>query len=162
MSATRYNDAVLSLIAAYAASGALEGVPVYDGPVAMTGSDNDYIIVGHNGTLGPDGSLAADVIAGTTTEGNLVMPGVREEKGYISCLIVSQTGDSADTAARRQRASDLLDAAEDAVLAGGGYPTGVGAGLMFDGTSDSRWITKQAGTGVAVLLAYRVSYSSGY
>ena len=74
-------------------------------------------------------------------------------------MIVAQTGGAADFAGRRQRATDLLAAAEDAALANGGYQAPGFPGLMFDGTSDGRLINRLS-SGVAVLLAYRVYYST--
>jgi hypothetical protein len=163
MSATRLNDAVLSLLSAYAASPGLSGVPVYDGVVAMTGSDPDCIIVGHTGALAADGTLAPVASAGGFQQGNLVMPGVREETGWVGCVIVSQVGDVADVPGRRQRATNLLAAAEDAAAANGGYPQDDrGAGLMFDGTASGQIVNRLSQGGVAVILAYRVSYASGY
>lgn len=163
LSATRFNDALLALLAAYGAAPGLSGVPVYDGPAAMTGSDPDFIIVGHSGTLGPDGTLVPDVLQGTFTQGGLVMPGVREETGFVNCVIACQSGDATDIPGQRQRASDLLAAAEDAAAAGGGYPGGArGAGLMFDGTSSGQFTSRLSQGGSAVLLAYRVSYSTGW
>lgn len=161
MSATRFSDALLSLLAAYQAAPALAGVPVYDGPAAMTGTDPDFIIVGHPGALGPDGTLVPDAPAGTFTQGDLVMPGVREETGFVNCVIVSQAGDAAGIPGRRQRASALLAAAEDAVSVNGGYPASA-PGLMFDGTASGQFVNRLSQGGAAVLLAYRVSYSTGW
>jgi len=48
----------------------------------------------------------------------------------------------------------LLAAAEDAAAAAGP------SRLTFDGTTDGRWINHPAGGGIAVLCAYRVSYSA--
>lgn len=162
MSATRFNDATLALIAAYGAAPALVGVPVYDGPAAMTGTDPDFVIVGHSGILASDGTLAPDAPQGTFTQGDLVMPGVREETGFVNCVIVSQSGDVTDVPGRRQRASDLLAAAEDAAAAGGGYPQGRGAGLLFGGTASGQFTSRLSQGGSAVILAYRVAYSTGW
>jgi len=163
MSATRFNDAVLSLIAAYSSAAGLSGVPVYDGPAAMTGSDPDFLIVGHTGALASDGTLAPDAAAGSFTQGDLEMPGMRQETGWVGCVIVSQTGDAADVPGRRQRASDLLAAAEDAAAVNGGYPQDDrGAGLLFDGTASGQFTSRLSTGGAAVILAYRVSYSSGW
>lgn len=161
MPVTRFNDAALALAGAYKAAAPLSGVPVYDSVRAMTGSDPDFIITGHDGTLQADGTLAPDALAGIFTQANLEMPGVRQETGYINCVIVSQTGDAGDMAGRRQRASDLLDAAEDAAAVNGGYPAAA-PGIMFDGTSDGRFVTRLSLGGIAILLAYRVSYSTGW
>ena len=161
MPTTRFNDAMLALTAAYKAAAPLAGVPVYDSVQAMTGTDPDFIITGHDGTLEADGTLAPDALAGTFGQVNLEMPGVRQETGYINCVIVSQTGDAGDMAGRRQRASDLLDAAEDAAALHGGFPVAA-PGVMLDGTSDGRFITRLSLGGTAVLLAYRVYYSTGW
>jgi hypothetical protein len=34
--------------------------------------------------------------------------------------------------------------------------------MTFDGTADGRWIYRQSVAGAAVLVAYRVSYSTGW
>lgn len=156
---TRFNDARKALVAVYQAAAGLSGVPVYDNVRAMTVSDADCVIVGHDGTLEADGTLAPDALQGTFAQSSLEMPGIRQESGSVNCVIVSQTGDPGDIAGRCQRASDLMDAAEDAAAAGGGYPSGA-PGLMFDGTSDGRFITRNSLGGVAVLAAYRVAYST--
>lgn len=157
--ATRFNDALNALVAAYQGASALSGLPVYDNVRAMTGSDADCVIVGHDGTLEADGTLAPDALQGVFVQKNLYTPGVRQETGFVNCVIVSQTGDATDITGRRQRASDLHQAAEDAAAATGGYPASA-PGLMFDGTSDGRYITRNSLGGVAVLIAYRVSYST--
>jgi hypothetical protein len=159
MPVTRFNDAVNALIAAYQAAPAFEGVPVYDSVQAMAGTDGDFIVVGHDGSLQADGMLSANAPAGTFSQQDLAMTAIAQETGFVNCLIVSQTGDAGDVTARRQRASDLLGAAEDAIAANGGLQSGAAAGIMFDGTSDGRfvnWLSR----GVAVLLPYRVSYST--
>jgi hypothetical protein len=159
VSVTRFNDARKALLAAYQAAAALSGVQVYENVRAMTGSDPDFIIVGHDGTLQADGTLAPDAPAGTFAQSNLEMPGVRQETGMVNCVIVSQSGDAADFGDRSQRASDLLDAAEDAAAVTGGHPAAA-PGVMFDGTSDGRFITRLSQGGIAVLLPYRVAYST--
>lgn len=158
MPATRFNDALNALLGVYQAAPALSGVPVYDGVRAMTGSDPDFVIAGHDGTLEADGTLAPDALAGAYTQ-QWVYSGTRQETGSVNCLVVCQSGDSADVAGRRQRASDLLAALEDAAAANGGYPASA-PGLTFDGTTDGRWIYRQSLGGVAVMVACRVSYST--
>jgi len=159
MPATRFNDALLALIGAYQAASALSGVPVYDGSQAQTGSDPEFVIAGHDGTIAADGTLSADALAGSYVQSNLEMPGIRQETGYVNVVLICQSGDATDTAGRRQRASDLLSAAEDAAAVTGGYPAAA-PGVMFEGTSDGRWIYRQALGGVAVMVAFRVSYST--
>lgn len=160
MSATRFNDAVNALLARYAAAPAFEGKQVYDGARAVTWTAADFIVVGHDGSLvaGPGGGsdLNPDALAGTFTQADIDMPD-RQETGYVNCVIVSWTGDSDDVSGTRQRASDLLQAAEDAAGANGGYD---GTGLMFAGTSDGRFINLLSQAGLAVILAYRVAYST--
>jgi hypothetical protein len=154
VSTTRFADAVAALLAAYAAAAALAGVPVYDGAQPAGAADTDFLIVGHDGTIAPDGTLQATALAGTyarqwsdTTTG-------QDETGSVNCLIVSQTGDVSDVAGRRARVKVLLAAAEDAAAAA------VVTHLTFDGTTDGRWINHPAGGGIAVLCAYRVAYSA--
>ena len=159
MSATRFNDAALALAAAYAAAPGLSGVPVYDTVQSVTFSDPDFVVIGHDGSLAADGTLSASPTGGTWTQQD-VAEGIREESGYVNCLIISQSGDVAGMAARRQRASDLLQAAEDAVTGTAAYPASA-PGLMFDGTADGRWIPWLS-QGAAVIVAYRVYYSTGW
>ena len=163
MSTTRFADAVTALIAAYQAAPALSGVPVYDGLTPQTGSDPEFVIVGHDGSLEADGTFVPDALAGNYNQRQIQMDPVNpsEETGWVNCVLVCQSGDSADTAGRRARAAVLLAALEDAADAGGGYPAGV-TGMTFDGTTDGRWIYRQSMAGVAVLVAYRVSYSTAW
>lgn len=160
MPVTRFNDATLALYGLYQAAIAttLAGVSVYDGVQPVTGTDNDYIVVGHDGSIGSASMLSPDAVAGTFTQSNLEF-GARQETGYVNCVIVCWTGDPSFTA-HRQRASDLLQAAEDLALANGGLLSGQAAGIMLDGTSDARFINRLTGAGSAVLLAYRVYYST--
>jgi len=65
VSTTRFADAVTALLAAYQAAAALAGVPVYDGAQPSGAADADFILVGHDGTIAPDGTLAATALAGT-------------------------------------------------------------------------------------------------
>lgn len=154
MSVTRFADAVTALLAAYQSAPGLAGIPVYDGGVPASASDPDFLIVGHDATMGADGSLEATALAGTYLQEWADTTTGRDERGSVNCLIVAQTGDSGDTAGRRARATVLLAAAEDAAAAA------VVTHLTFDGTTDGRFIYRQGQAGVAVLCAYRVSYSA--
>ena len=154
MSVTRFADAVTALLAAYNAAAGLSGVPVYDGAQPSAAADQDYIIVGHDGTSSADGTLEAIALAGTYAQQWSDLTTGRDETGSVNCLIVSQTGDASDIAGRRTRVKVLLAAAEDAAAAA------VVSHLTFDGTTDGRWINHPAGGGIAVLCAYRVSYSA--
>ena len=154
MSTGRFADAVAALISAYQAAPALAGVPVYDGPQPAAAADPDFLIVGHDATMAADGSLEATALAGNFLQNWSDFTSPREETGSVNCLIVSQTGDPADTAGRRARAAVLLAAAEDAAA------TATVTHLTFDGTTDGRFLTRQGQAGVAILVAYRVSYSA--
>jgi len=154
VSTTRFADAVSALLAAYQAAPALSGVPVYDGAQPSGAADTDFILVGHDGTIAPDGTLAATALAGIYLQQWADTTTGQQETGSVNCLVVSQTGDVTDAAGRRARVKVLLAAAEDAAAAA------VVTHLTFDGTSDGRWINHPAGGGIAVLCAYRVSYSA--
>ena len=156
MSVTRFADAVTALLAAYNAAAALggAGVPVYDGAQPSGAADQDFIIVGHDGTIAADGTLEATALAGTYLQQWADTTTGRDETGSVNCLIVSQTGDASDITGRRARVKTLLAAAEDAAA------TAVVSHLTFDGSSDGRFIYRQSAGGVVVMCAYRVSYSA--
>lgn len=157
MSATRFGDAATALAAAYAAAPALAGIPVYDGMQPQAASDAACVIVGHDGTLEADGTLAADVVAGNFAQ-QWTQMGARQESGLVSCVLICQSGATA-LAALRTQAAALLAALEDAADAGGGFAGGL-SGMTFDATANGRWIYRQASGGAAVMVAYRVSYST--
>jgi hypothetical protein len=154
VSTTRFTDAITALLAAYVAAPSLAGVPVYDGPQPTFAADPDFVIVGHDATMAADGTLAATALAGTYLQDWADMTTGREERGSVNCLIVSQTGDTTDMPARRARVKVLLAAAEDAAAAA------QVSHLTFDGTTDGRFIARQGAAGIAVICAYRVSYSA--
>ena len=154
MSVTRWADAVTALLAAYQAAPQLAGVPVYDGPPVTAAVNPDLIIVGHDAATAPDGGLAATALAGAYLQQWADTTTGRDETGSVNCLIVSQSGDTADLPGRRNRVKTLLAAAEDAAA------TAAVSHLTFDGTTDGRFIVRQSAAGVAVLCAYRVAYSA--
>jgi hypothetical protein len=154
MSVTRWADAVTALLAAYTATPALSGVPVYDGAQPTMSVDTEFLIVGHDGTTDANGAMQATALAGTYLQQWADSTTGMDENGMVQCLIVSQSGDTADMAGCRARVTALLAAAEDAALAA--RPSH----LTFDGTSDGRWVYRQTSAGVAVMCAYRVSYSA--
>lgn len=156
MSTTRFTDAVAALLAAYQAAAALgaAGVPVYDGPQITSAADLDYIIVGHDATTVADGTLQATALAGNYLQEWETFEVGRGERGSVNCLIVCQSGDPTDLPGRRARIKTLLAAAEDAAAAA------IVTDLTFDGTTDGRFITRQGTAGVALMCAYRVSYSA--
>jgi hypothetical protein len=157
MSATRFSDAVTAMVAAYTAAPALSGIPVYDGIQPQTASDAACVIVGHDGSLGADGTLAADVLAGNFAQQWIEM-GTRQETGFVNCVLLCQSGDTALGVLRAQAAT-LLEALEDAADANGGFAGGL-TDMTFDATANGRWIYRQALGGAAVMVAYRVSYST--
>lgn len=154
MSTTRFTDAFAALLAAYQNAAALAGVPVYDSDVITSASDPDFIVVGHDGTMAADGTLESTALAGNYLQDWTDMTTGRDERGSVNCLIVSQTGDVTDLPGRRARVKVLLAAAEDAAAAA------TPSHLTFDGTTDGRFVTRQGMAGVAILCAYRVSYSA--
>lgn len=154
MSTTRFTDAVNALLAAYQAAAGLAGVPVYDGAQPSSAADQDFMIVGHDATMAADGTLETTALTGTYLQDWETFDTGRGERGSVNCLIVSQTGDTSDLPGRRARVKTLLAAAEDAAAAA------VVTDLTFDGTSDGRFIVRQGMAGVAVMCAYRVSYSA--
>lgn len=157
MSFTRFSDAVTALIAAYSAAPALSGIPVYDGIVPQTFSDPVSVIVGHDGTIEADGTLVPDALAGNYTQQWIEM-GARQETGFVNCVLTCQSG-ATTLATLRAQAAPLLGALEDAADASGGFAGGL-TGMTFDGTANGRWIYRQSVAGAAVLVAYRVSYST--
>ena len=154
MSTTRLTDAITALLAAYQNAAALAGVPVYDGPQPTGAADLDYLIVGHDASMAADGTLQDTALAGTYLQNWADTTTGQQETGTVNCVAVSQTGDSSDTAGRRARVKVLVAAAEDAAAAA------VVSHLTFDGTSDGRYITRQSAGGVAVICAWRVTYSA--
>ena len=154
MSTTRLTDAITALLAAYTNAATLAGIPVYDGAQPSGAADTDFIVVGHDGTIAPDGTLQATALAGTYTQQWADTTTGQQETGSVNCLAVSQTGDASDVAGRRARVKVLLAAAEDAAAAA------AAAHLTFDGTTDGRIVYLPGAGGIAVLCAYRVSYSA--
>lgn len=157
MSFTRFSDAVTALLAAYTAAPALAQIPVYDGIVPQSFSDPMCVIVGHDGTIEADGTLVPDSLAGNWTQ-QWIASGTRQETGYVNCVLVCQSG-ATTLGDLRAQADPLLDALEDAANANGGYAGGL-TDTTFDGTANGRMIYRQSVAGAAVLVAYRVSYST--
>jgi hypothetical protein len=160
VSATRFGDAVTALVAAYTAAPALAGIPVYDGIQPQTVSDAVSVIVGHDGTLEADGTLVPDVVSGTFAQQWIEM-GDRQESGTVNCVIVCQSGDATGLGGLRVQAAALLGALEDAADASGGFAGGL-THMTFDGTLNGRWIYRQSLAGAAVMVAYRVAYSTDW
>ncbi len=154
MSTSRFADAIAALLAAYTTAVPLAGIPVYDGAQPSGAVDPAYLIVGHDGSMGADGTLQATALAGNYLQNWADTTDGREENGYIQCLAVAQTGEVAGLADCRTQVTQLVTAAEDAAAAA------QVTHLMFDGTSDGRFIYRQSDRGAAVMCAYRVTYSA--
>jgi phage-related tail fiber protein len=155
VSTIRFSDAVTALLAALAASAPLAGVTIADGPSPTAAADSDFIIVGHDGSLDPDGALSGITQAGTFTQAWLEFKAIKDEAGHIHCVAVSQTGDSTDLPARRARAEALVAACEDAALG-----AGVVSGLQFEGTEDGSVIYRQLLQGVAAMIPFTIGYTT--
>jgi hypothetical protein len=88
-----------------------------------------------------------------------IQMGARQETGLVSCALVCQSGDATALGALRAQAAALLEALEDAADANGGKAGGL-TDMTFDATAGGRWIYRQSLAGAAVIVAYRVSYST--
>lgn len=155
MSTFRFSDAVTTLLAAFTAAAPLSGVTVADGPNPTAAASTDFIIVGHDGTLDADGALSGITRGGTLTQAWLEFRAIKQETGHISCVAVSQSGDTSDIPGRRARAQALVEACEDAALA-----AGVVSGLQFEGTESAIVQYRQTGQGCAVLIPFTIGYST--
>jgi hypothetical protein len=84
VSVTRFADAVTALLAAYNAAAGLAGVPVYDGAQSSGAADQDYIVVGHDGTSTADGTLEATALAGTYAQNWADQTTGQDETGSVN------------------------------------------------------------------------------
>jgi hypothetical protein len=105
---TLFGDVGDALQAAFvtALAGQDPPVPVYRGGAQWltSGTDQDFVLVGNDGS-------PFDEFAFVGTEDQEPAPqGDRKRKalGYLTCAVVSQTGDQDDMAGRRDRAEALL------------------------------------------------------
>jgi hypothetical protein len=156
MTATgRLGDAMAALTTAFTAAPALAGVTITGNSVTGA-ADPDFLIVGHDGSLEPDGSLSGITAAGDfTTEfittGN---PPGQLETGNVNIVAVSQTGDTADLAARISRVQAILAACDDASI------DLTVSGIVFDGPRAGRVVTRQTGAGCAAIATFTVGYTA--
>src|SRR5215469_16140966 len=92
------------------------GVTVTLGDVPSAALDPEFVIVGHDGTLEPDGSLSLTPEAGSWTAAFIEMgsPPLVEETGQIHCIAVAQSGDSSDVSGRVAEAQRMQGACDDA------------------------------------------------
>ena len=118
--------------------------------------DEQFIIVGHNGTLNPDGSLSETAEAGTTTTKFTAMgePPLQQEDGVVHAVLVAQTGDSTNLAGMIAQAQTLLEACNDACS------DLKSADLRVDSAGDARLYTRQSAAGCAAEFAFSFTYSA--
>jgi hypothetical protein len=159
MSTAAFASAVTGLTGLLAAAPALAGVTITDGPAPAALAAGDYLIVGHDGTLNPDGSLSELAATGTFTQQQARFDGTtagsgKDETGDINCVATSETGDTADLPGRLARVQAILAACEDACTSA---QTGT---VVFDGTGTATVMTRQAPTGCAAILAFTITYSA--
>ncbi len=155
MSTIRFSGAITALVTAYTGAGPLAGVVIADGVSPTALAANDFIIIGHDGTLSERGALADVTEAGYCSQEWMAFPAQRDETGAVHVVAVSQTGDSADLPGRRDRAQALLAACEDAAIA-------ITGAIEFDGTLEAHFLTRQDMEGCAVMAVFTVGYACPY
>ena len=156
MSTPRLGAAMAALTAAFKASAALPGITITEGNAPSAAGDPEFIIVGHDGTLEADGSLAEFTTSGTFTSQFVAegQPPLAQEDGSVNVVAVSQTGDQGDLPGRITEAQRLLSACDDAAkdLHSGD--------IVFDNAVTGRLLARQSAQGCAALLAFTITYSS--
>lgn len=150
-----FGDAMTALTAAFTASAALAGVTVTLGDAPSAAGDPEFVIVGHDGSLNPDGSLAEITESGSFTTEFVYdgSPPGQQETGRVNVVAVAQTGDASDLPARIARTQALLAACDTACT---DLRSGV---IVFDSAGVGRLFTRQAPAGCAAILAFAVTYS---
>lgn len=148
-------DAMTALTAAFQASAALAGVTITEGDAPSAAGDPEFIIVGHDGSLEADGSLAEITVSGTFSTEFVYdgSPPGQQETGQVNVVAVAQSGDATDLPARITRAQALLSACDTACT---DLRSGV---IVFDSAGTGRLLTRQAPAGCAAILAFAVTYS---
>jgi hypothetical protein len=159
MSTAAFASAVTALAGLFTGAAPLAGVTVTNSPAPAAQAAGDYVIVGHDGTLNPDGTLSEFAGTGTFTQQQARFDGAlagsgKDETGAINCVATSETGDTADLPGRLARVQVLLAACEDACV---NVQSGT---VVFDGTGTAQVMTRQTGAGCAAILAFTISYSA--
>lgn len=156
MSSNRLGDAMTGLYNLFTASSALSGITVTLGLTPTASQDSEFVIIGHDGTLDPDGSLQETSEAGTFTMTFVTqaVPPLQEETGLIRVVAVSQTGDTGDLSGRITEAERLLAACTDALA------NQKVNDIIFDTATPGRLFTRQAGQGCVAMFAFSVGYSA--
>jgi hypothetical protein len=145
-----------ALTTAFQAAAGLSGVTVTQGYTPTAAADPEFIIVGHDGSLEADGSLAEFATGGTFTSTFIEQgqPPLSQEDGTVNVVVVSQTGDQGAMAARITEAQRLLSACDDAI-------TDLHSGdVVFDSVGTGRLLTRQTSQGCAAIIAFTITYSS--
>jgi hypothetical protein len=151
-------DAINALLAAFQGSTALSGVTIsLDVPSAI--NESQFVIVGHDGSLEPDGSLSPITEAGafTTKFAYTGNPPGQQEDGTVNCVAVCQTGDATLLAAQITAVEAVLTAcsaaASDLLTSGG---------IQFETVQGAHLWTRQAGAGCAAEIAFTITYSAPF
>ena len=148
-------DAMAALTAAFQASAALTGVTITQGDAPSAAGDPEFVVVGHDGSLAADGSLAEFTVSGSFTTDFVTSgsPPGQLETGRVNVVAVAQSGDATALAGRITRAQELLAACDAAC-------TDVTSGtIVFDSAGSGRLVTRQASAGCAASLAVVLTYS---
>ena len=148
-------DAMAALTAAFQASAALTGVTITQGDAPSAAGDPEFVVVGHDGSLAADGSLAEFTVSGSFTTDFVTAgsPPGQLETGRVNVVAVAQSGDATALAGRITRAQELLAACDAAC-------TDVTSGtIVFDSAGSGRLVTRQASAGCAAILAFVITYS---
>ena len=148
-------DAMAALTAAFQASAALTGVTITQGDAPSAAGDPEFVVVGHDGSLAADGSLAEFTVSGSFTTDFVTSgsPPGQLETGRVNVVAVAQSGDATVLAGRITRAQELLAACDAAC-------TDVTSGtIVFDSAGSGRLVTRQASAGCAAILAFVITYS---
>jgi hypothetical protein len=158
MATAAFASAVTALTGLLAAAPALAAVTVTDGPAPAALAAGDYLIVGHDGTLNPDGSLSEFANTGTFAQDWSrfdAAPGSgKDETGAINCVVTSETGDTSDLPGRLARVQAILAACEDACV------SAQSGTVVFDGTGAAQVMTRQTPNGCAAVLAFTITYTA--
>ena len=118
--------------------------------------DEQFIVVGHDGTLNPDGSLSEAAEAGTTASKFTAIggPPLQQEDGVVHVVLVAQSGDSTALASAVASAQTLLESVSDACA-------NLHSGdIRFGTVLDARLYTRQAAAGCAAEFAFSLDYSA--
>ena len=155
MSAALLADAMAALASLFSASPALSGVTITEGDAPSAAGDPEFIVVGHDGSLAPDGSLAEFTVSASFSTQFITggSPPAQLETGRVNVVAVAQSGDATALAGRITRAQELLAACDAAC-------TDVTSGtIVFDSAGSGRLVTRQASAGCAAILAFVITYS---